>query len=95
MYTNFNLRLVNASGSVVNKGRFQTIILVIFAKYLLIALSNVLVFVFGFILVFVEDRLCRLAVAQAAGYYVTRARRLATAGFQQQAAPSTILNTNT
>ena len=33
MYTNFNLGTVNASGSVVNTGRFQAIILVIFAKY--------------------------------------------------------------
>ena len=73
MYTNFNLGTVNASGSVVNTGRFQTNILVIFGKYFfLIAYSNVLVFVFAFILVFVEDRLCRLPVAQAAGYYVTR-----------------------
>ena len=71
MYTNFNLGTVNASGSVVNEGRFQTIILVFFAKYFF-ALSNVLIFVFAFILVFVEDRLCRLPVAQAAGYYVTR-----------------------
>ena len=97
MYTNFNLGTVNASGSVVNTGRFQAIILVIFAKYFF----NCLVKCFR-ICICIYTCICgrqALQAASCAGSRVLRnaSRRLATAGFQQQAAQSTQIHkyTNT
>ena len=135
MYTNFNLGTVNSLGSVVITGRFQAIILIIFAKYFF----NCLVKCFN-ICICIYTCICGRQALQAAScagsrvlrnassapgnsrisatscskhantqihkykytniqihkyQYTNNPNNLATAGFQQQAAPSTILNTNT